>query len=294
MNFSRKNLILPAVLLLLPTLVLSNDAVNETREMAADGHVQIENLAGLIDVETWDQAKVEIRGELGERVEELEISESSSGIRIRVRNKSDSRNIDDTDLHLRIPESASIEIETVSADINVEGSSGKMILVNTVSGDVEMSGSPQRLEIHSVSGDLEFEGPVSRSSVESVSGEITLHGLSGEISVQTVSGDVALTAGEVSQARFEAVSGGMNLDLSVADGGRLIGESMSGDIVLRLPASQQGAFSAQTFSGDIRSDFGKAASVSRGPGSVLEFNEGGNGTTIRLGNFSGDIHIRRQ
>ncbi len=294
MNHSYKFLASSALLLLMPALALSDQSINETLSMAADGQVEVNNLAGTVEIGTWDKAQVEIRGELGDEVEELEITESSNGIRIRVRNNSERHNIDDTDIYLRIPVTASVEVETVSADIRVDGSSGKMIRVNTVSGDVELSGSPAQLDIHSVSGDMEFDGNTSRTSAESVSGEITLQGLSGEIAVKTVSGDMSLTAKSVSQAQFEAVSGDMKLDLAVDDGGRLTGESMSGDLVLRLPATQKGDFSAQTFSGDIRSDFGTAASVSRGPGSVLKYSEGSNGATIRLGNFSGDIHIRRQ
>jgi DUF4097 and DUF4098 domain-containing protein YvlB len=280
--------------LLIPAMPLSADSVDETRKMAPDGLVLVDNLAGSVEISVWDRAEVEIQADLGDDVEELEISESTNGIRIRVRNESNSKHIDDTDIYLKVPVTAGLEVETVSADISVEGSEGDMILINTVSGDVDLIAAPERIEIHSVSGDVEFEGEVSRSSVETVSGEITLHGLSGEVAVSTVSGDVSLTTEEVTQGRFEAVSGDLQLDLWVADGGRLTSDSMSGDMILRLPENQQGNFTAQTFSGDIRTDFGKAASVSRGPGSLLEYSEGGNGASIRLESFSGDIHIRRQ
>lgn len=294
MRFSYRTLAWPAMALLIPAMPLSAETVNETLGMANDGHVLIDNLAGSVEVSVWDKAEVEIRGELGDDVEELEISESSNGIRIRVRNSSNSRHIDETELFLRVPSRAGLEVETVSADVDVEGSAGKIIRVNTVSGDVDMLGSPQRIEIHSVSGDVEFEGAVSRSSVETVSGEITLHGLTGEIAVSTVSGDVSLITDEASQARFESVSGDVKLELAISDGGRLTSDSMSGDLNLRLPANQEGNFSAQTFSGDVRSDFGEAARVSRGPGSLLEYTDGSNGASIRLESFSGDIHIRRQ
>jgi hypothetical protein len=82
--------------------------------------------------------------------------------------------------------------------------------------------------------------------------------------------------------------------VGINDGGRLVSESMSGDLVLRLPAKQQAEFEVQTYSGDIRSDFGESVRVSRGPGSVLKYKEGNNGALIRLESFSGDIHIRRQ
>lgn len=294
MKVSAKNWIWPACALLFPLSGLSAGSLNEMREMAADGSVVVENIAGSVELSVWDEAKIEIKGELGDDVKEVEISESQKGIHVRVIHKADIKHVDDTDLYLRIPVAASVEVESVSADVDVNGSAGESIVVNTVSGDVEALASPQRLEIRSVSGDVEFEGSSSRSAVETVSGEISLNGVSGEINVSTVSGDVSLVADEAGRARFESVSGDMKLKLAVSDGGRLTCDSMSGDLVLRLPASQQASFTAQSYSGDIRSDFGKAISGSRGPGSTLEYHEGDNGATIRLESFSGDVHIRRQ
>ncbi len=284
----------PALALLFPTTGLSGQKLDETRDMAADGLVLVENLAGSVEITVWDKAKIEIKGELGDDVEEVEISASDSGIQIRVQNFHKRRNIDDTDLYLRVPLAASIEVETVSADIEINGSAGESIVLNTVSGDTEVQASPRRLEIQSVSGDIEFEGSASRSSVESVSGDITLAGVDGEIEISTVSGDVSLIAEEVDRGRFESVSGDMKLDLAINDSGRLVSESMSGDLVLRLPAAQQAGFEVQSYSGDIRSDFGESVKVSRGPGSILKYQEGNNGALIRLESFSGDIHIRRQ
>lgn len=283
-----------AVALLFPLTGLPGQDVDEKRDMAADGHVLVENLAGSVEVNVWDKAAIEIKGTLGDDVETIDISETANGIQVRVRNKPDSRSIDDTDLYLRIPHGASIEVETVSADIDVNGMEGESVVLNTVSGDVEANASPQRLEIQSVSGDVEFEGAVSRSSIETVSGEISLRGVGGEIVVSTVSGDVSLIAKEVERGRFESVSGDLKLDLAVIDGGRVASDSMSGDLILRLPATQEAEFAAQTFSGDIRSDFGEAVSVSKGPGSMLEYQEGRNGASIRMESFSGDIDIRRQ
>ncbi len=280
--------------LLFPLSGFSGQTLNETRDMAFDGHVLVENTAGSVAVTVWDEAKIEIRGELGDYVESVDISANDNGIQIRVRNKHGRHDIDDTDLSLRIPLAASIEVETISADIDINGSKGESIVLNTVSGDVEAQASPRRLEIQTVSGGVEFEGSIPRSSVETVSGDISLRGVHDEIEISTVSGDVSLTAGDVDRGRFESVSGDMRLDLAVRDSGRLVSESMSGDLVLRLPAAQQAGFAVQTYSGDIRSDFGEPAKVSRGPGSALKYQQGNNGALIRLESFSGDIHLRGQ
>lgn len=260
--------------------------------MPANGLVQVENLAGSIEFSTWDRPEAQIRGEAGDGVEEVEITATSNGVQIRVHNRKGHRHIDGTELYLRIPETASIEADSVSADISVTGNRGESILLNTVSGDIEINASPQQLELHSVSGDVEFEGSTKRSSVETVSGEIVLIGPEGEVSVSTVSGDVSLEAGEVARGKFESVSGDLTLTLSVGDSGRLSCDSMSGDVMLRLPASQQAEFTAQSYSGDLNSEFGKSTRVSRGPGIVLQHREGDNGAQIRLETFSGDISIR--
>jgi DUF4097 and DUF4098 domain-containing protein YvlB len=260
--------------------------------MSNDGLVQVENMVGIIEFSGWDRSEVQIRGEAGDDVEEVEITSTATGVKIRVHNRSGKRNIEGTNLYLRIPQSASIEADSVSADITVSDNLGERILLNTVSGDLEIDASPELLEMHSVSGDVEFRGTASRSSVETVSGEIALVGPSGEISINTVSGDVSLEAGEVSRGRFESVSGDMTLTLSLGDGGRLSCDSMSGDVKLRLPASQQAEFTVQSYSGDINSEFGSSTRVSKGPGQMLRHKEGENGAEIRLETFSGDVYIR--
>ena len=274
-----------------PALAVGGEDIDETLEMSPEGTVQVENLAGSIEFSGWDRDEIQIRGEAGDDVEEVEIDSSSQGVQIRVRNARNQRSVDGTDLYLRIPKTANIEAEGVSADISVSGISGKSIILNTVSGDLDIDAEPTRIELSSVSGEIELEGDIGRSSVESVSGDITMNGPSGEVSVSTVSGDLTLDAGKVSRGRFESVSGEVSLSLALEDGGRLTCDSMSGDVSLRLPASQEAEFSAQSYSGDIRTDFGKSIRTSKGPGTMLEHRAGDSGAQIRLETFSGDISI---
>jgi DUF4097 and DUF4098 domain-containing protein YvlB len=278
--------------LAVPHAVSADVEIDRTLEMPADGLVFVENVAGTVEFIAWDRPEVQIRGEAGDTVEEVEISSTSKGVQVRVINHKGGHRIDGTELYLRIPASASVEAETVSADISVGGSRGDTVILRTVSGDLQVEASPKRIELASVSGDVEFEGDVARSSIETVSGEIVIVGAAGEVSASTVSGDVSLEGGEVSLGRFEAVSGNLILSLSLADAGRLACDSMSGDVNLSLPSTQQAEFTAQSFSGSIRTDFGKSARVSHGPGVVLEHREGDNGAKIRLESFSGDISIR--
>lgn len=279
---------------LLNPALADDRTVEETRAMAADGSVVVENEFGDISIQGWSRNEVRVVGDLSDDVKELEIRESGNSVRIRVEYY-DRRNIHGAELEVMIPDGASVQAESVSGDIEVIGLSGETIELTTVSGDLEVAASAQRLNLSTVSGDVDFSGTSSRIAVESVSGEIELSGVSGEIDASTVSGDVTVYGGEVSSGEFEAVSGDVELRIDLNAGGRIKVSSMSGDIDLYLPGNQQAEFLAQTFSGDIYSDFGRVKnSSSRGPGERLEHLEGENGATINLNSFSGDVSIQKR
>jgi DUF4097 and DUF4098 domain-containing protein YvlB len=286
--------LIPLTTLALTQLVYAGQPIDERRSLEAGGNVSVENVAGDINVSVWDRNELHLTGTLDDDVEELEITETASGIQIRVRIPDNQRNVDDTELNLKVPASANLDIEGISSDITIVGSRADHISAESVSGDIEVSAEINRAELGSVSGEVSFEGSAQRASVETVSGNIDLLGVSGEAQVGTVSGDINYSVAELERGRFETVSGDLELVTSIAEGGKLTVESMSGDVVVRLPAGQAGEFEAQSFSGDIRSDFGSVEDESFGPGSELSHIEGNSGTTIRLESFSGDIRIQRR
>lgn len=275
------------------TGVFAAEDLDSTHEMPGDGLVEVENMAGSVEFSVWDRNEVQVRGSVGDGVEEVEIENTSNGIRILVHNERNQRRVDSTHLHLKIPVAASIEGEGVSADMTVSGSRGEAITLATVSGDLEVEAEASRVSLTSVSGDVSFEGASERLVAESVSGDVILVGVKSEIEASTVSGDVSLEGGTIGNGRFETVSGELNLVLEVADNGRLNCDAMSGDINLRLPAKQQAAFSAQSYSGHISTEFGDPKKHSKSPsGSILKAQVGDSGARIRLETFSGDISIR--
>jgi DUF4097 and DUF4098 domain-containing protein YvlB len=275
---------------LLPALAFAQEQIEERRAIDADGTVTVSNISGEISISTWDRAEVLLTADLGTN-QELEVTETSLGVRFEVINTEDDDDYDEAELELVVPSGASIVAEGVSSDITIEDGGGESVTVETVSGDVTVAAEISRVDLSSVSGDVEFEGSAVRAAVESVSGDIDMHGISGEVSISTVSGDAFLEAGELSRGQFETVSGTMELELAVADGGKLTVESMNGDVLLTLPAGQEAEFSAQTFSGDIESAWGDVKNESFGPGSHLKHVSGKSGTVIRVESFSGDIHI---
>jgi DUF4097 and DUF4098 domain-containing protein YvlB len=265
--------------------------VDERWDIDADASILIENIAGSIEIQGWDQNEARLTGELGNSVDELEISASDSMLQISVANRNQ-RNVDNTDLKLMVPKGASIEASAVSADITVSGMDNERLTAESVSGNVDVSASSRRVLIESVSGDVEFDGRAVRISAESVSGDLNLSGISGEISATTVSGDMELRAGLVDSGKLETVSGDITAVAEISSNGRVTAESMSGDVTIMLPASQAGVFKAQSFSGRINTDFGSVDRAKHGPGSHLKYSAGDNGAEVRIESFSGSIKLK--
>jgi len=279
------------LLALLPLSALAGKSVDEKWNIDATASISIENIAGEVVIVGWDKNEAHLTGELGDSVDELEVSASSSSLEISVINRNE-RNVDDTDLKLMVPHGASLDIEAVSADIYISKMDNEKLTASSVSGDVEVGVTSQWVSIESVSGDVEFSGQTGRISAESVSGDVDLSGISGKIAATTVSGDMELNAGIVESAKLETVSGDIMVTCKISANGRLSAESMSGDVVISLPGGQTGLFKAESFSGRITSAFGSVKNAKHGPGSHLKHASGSGGAEVRVESFSGNITLK--
>ena len=65
---------------MLPSAVLADTEIDQTISMAADGLVQVENLAGNVEFTAWDRDETQVRGEAGDSVEEVIIRETSDSV----------------------------------------------------------------------------------------------------------------------------------------------------------------------------------------------------------------------
>lgn len=270
----------------------SGAAIDERRSLNADGRVSINNVAGLVEVTTWDRNEVGIAGRLGSRDDRLEIQGDSKALSIVVRLPKKARG-GDTVLRLRLPAQARIEVETVSADVVVNGARGAL-KVNTVSGDVALSvGSPE-VQVQTVSGDLKLDGPARSTRLNSVSGDLELSGLGGVLSLETVSGNVDLRrGGRFTELQLKSVSGDLRLDVDLADAARLGGQTLSGEISLIVPQALSGTALLKSFSGEAHCEGAKA--VDNHGGKKREYVWGdGRGARIELSSFSGDIRVERR
>lgn len=284
-----------ALTLALSTAAAAATQIDEQRPLNPDATVRVSNVKGSIEVSTWDRDALQLSGELGEGVEDLVIEGDRASLRIRVELPSDSDDAEPSDLVLQVPAEISLDADGVSADIDISGLSGERLRTKSVSGDVNIDASPKRLSAETVSGDLSARGGREEVELSSVSGDIDARDLSGDLDLSTVSGDADVATGSLTRARVESVSGDIELDVEgLAAGADLELSSVSGDLTVHLPSEASLSVSAQSFSGDVRSDFGSVERDRFGSEQRLEHRLGDGQGTLELESFSGDIRLRQR
>lgn len=264
--------------------------INETRPLNARGTVAIENVKGRIQVRVWDKPEVHITGSLGDGVERFEVDGSRDRLDVEVKYPNNNRNTEPTTLILQVPTLASLEIDGVSVDIDVVGTAGAELEVDSVSGNVTIAGAPGQASIESVSGDVRVTLNSANVSVQSVSGNVELRGrLNGSIEAETVSGELNVdTRGErLRNLTASSVSGDISIRGALAEGGRIGTESVSGDITIAMPKSLSARVSGESFSGDLSAPGAEVNRAKYGPGSDFEHRYGSGNGEIRIETFSG-------
>lgn len=303
---SRLPALIIAGLLAAPSLLhgaLAATPINETRPLAARGHLSIENLKGSIEVRAWERNEVKIEGSLGQGVEKLEIQGDAQHLSVKVKYPksgglgffSGSDKSEPSHLRLMVPLQADLEVDAVSADIDVGGMASGELSIDSVSGNINVVGAPREANIDSVSGDLKLILNSAKVSTESVSGDVDLRGrLGGEIHVETVSGDIEVAGHQSSVRKLtgSTVSGDMRIGTALASGGRIGLESVSGNLTLRMPSNLSAQVSGESFSGDLHAPNVQVSRPRHGPGSSFEHRYGSGDGEITLESFSGDARLQ--
>ena len=278
---------------LLTTTVLAED-VNRKIDASSDGHIDVSNISGSVIVNGWTRNEVEVTGTLGRNVEELILERDGDDILVKVKvPKRGGRGID-SDLRISVPENSSIDIGTVSADIDVTDVTGEQSL-HTVSGDVTTEFTGADMTAESVSGDVEVSGDSADGEVEAntVSGDVTLFRVGGEVVGESVSGNVIVDEGSFKRADLNTVNGEIVFQGELQKDGRLSIETVNGSVDVDFFGDVSARFEVDTFNGRIRNCFGpKAERTSKyTPGWELEFTEGSGSGRVEISTMNGGVNI---
>jgi DUF4097 and DUF4098 domain-containing protein YvlB len=232
--------------------------------------------SGEVEVVATDKAQVSARLTDVPSREEVQLAQSGDRIEVRVGTR---RALRRGKLHVEVPKGSSVDFESTSADVTVQGVGGDA-RVRTMSGDVKLTG-------------------VRKADVETISGDVTFDA-SGPVRVHTVSGNaIASTADPGVQLEFESASGNLDWTGACARGCRLSTETVSGQIALAVDTRSSFELSYSSHSGDFRDDLN--LQVKRSPtrkhggvGGWLEAVYGKGEGVIECDAFSGDLQIRKK
>jgi DUF4097 and DUF4098 domain-containing protein YvlB len=294
--------IIPLLLSLSIGQALADTPINLSHDAAPNARISVSNVKGSVTITAWDRNQVQVGGRLGDGAKPLAIEGSNSDMSIKVESQGKSgwfnwnneNSMGSTTLDIRVPKGVSLDVDVVSAPLSIDGIEGGKIKANTVSGKARVNARSPGIEVDSVSGSIELAGSAERVSLQTVSGDILAPNVGSDAELQTVSGRIRVSGGPWRKLNLSTVSGDVQLAGGLAPNGSFDVDSMSGDVQVQVPANLSAVIHANTFSGDLRSDFGTVKKVEHGPGSELQATAGSGGAKMKIETFSGDLRIRRQ
>ena len=294
-----KRLVLVSAGLLLAAAVNAEE-INETLDADADGKVEIYNTSGSVTVEGWSRNAVEVTGTLGEEVEEFIFEREDDTVVVKVKpiqGKRSGGRSTSSYITVRAPQKSSIEVATISADIDIEGIEGEQEL-QSVSGNIDARAFAAELEAETVSGNIDVTGSNMDSETElaTVSGSISARDFAGTIDMESVNGGLGVMGGSFTDAAMETVNGRIQFESNLRDGGDLDIETVNGKVIVNFVGSLSAEIDVNTFNGRIKNCFGpKPERTSKyAPGWELNFTEGSGDGSVSIATLNGGVAICRE
>ena len=284
--------------LVISTSAFAGKEVDETLDLRPGGKISIDIMRGDVQIETWDESKIRVKGELDDAAKKFifEADGDDAQIKVKVDDGFFNRNwsSDGSDLTIYIPESSSVDAGGVSTDFDVDGVQGG-ITINSVSGSIDAQNIAKSLNIESVSGDIEVSDSWGKMRLVSVSGDVKTDGKAKHFDVSTVSGDIDARIGLSELIDLASVSGDLEIQFDLEDDGRLEAGTVSGDVTLSFGDEDINAsFDINTGpGGDIRNEISDdTVARSKFIGSEnIKFKVGKGSARVDVETMSGTIEI---
>ncbi|MBV9279526.1 MAG: DUF4097 family beta strand repeat protein [Chloroflexi bacterium] len=244
--------------------------------------LEINNLAGRVGVRAGEGGTIRLHAvKHGRRhaVENTRVETYQDGNRVRIETRGEtgglrdvSRGICAVDYDVSAPPDCELRVQTVSADVGMEGLSAA-VQVKTVSGDIQLG---------NISGEC---------SVTTVSGDVAGRGVRGGLSLRTTSGDARLMESQLTRFTLNTVSGDFRVETALIPGQQYEATAVSGDLLLLVPDGTGAAFQLQTVSGELRSEL--PAEIVKASRRHWHARINGGGADVEMSSVSGDLRVGR-
>jgi DUF4097 and DUF4098 domain-containing protein YvlB len=257
--------------------------VEEQFPVGGNPEFSLGTVSGRVSIGLSSEPVIRVRArKYGRRhaVENTRLEFSREADVVTVRTRSESRGIPGRDT-------------VCSVDFDVSVPRGCRLVVDTVSADVNIQGIGGAVDVHTVSGRVSLDTASESISMTTVSGNVTGHGLDGTLRLATVSGNTLITDSTFGQFEVESVSGRLELQTALSSTGRYRATTVSGGLKFQVPDGKGVTVHLASVSGRIHSElpsaidkhaFGKWQATINGGGAELNLNTvSGNVTIAPLG-----------
>lgn len=296
------------------------EKVDQTIDVEANSFIEIKHVSGSAKIIAWNENKVKIIGELGERTEEFRFERDGNSVIIEVKVKKNNswnwgKDKDGDRLEIYVPTKSRLEYQSVNASVRVSDIDGEAD-VQVINGSIRAENLSGRIGLESVNGDIRGTALKGELTVSSVNGEINVQQVEGEeisvgsvngeidvvtsaqqISVETVNGEINLTAQDVSDVQATTVNGRIDLDMNLLGNGKVRASSVSGRISLGFQSGVSAKFDIQAHAGgSIKNKLtdDEPIKAKYGPRRSLEFSTGNPTGHVEVSTVSGRIEIRER
>lgn len=251
---------------------------NYTFDLTPNGRVSLESLNGSIEVEGWDQNKVEITGSkyasTKEMLDLLRIETHNAPDRVEVRaiRPSASHGNVGAKFMVKVPKTATVD--------RLVSSNGH-IAVTDVAAAPRVKTSNAAIDITSV------RGPV---ILHTSNGHIHVEHAEAEVEAETSNGGIKIISDGNASIKASTSNSSVELDLSKAPKHDIRAHSSNGSITLHLPETSTGRIKADTSNNPVHCDFEITTSGTQSK-SHLNGTIGSGGPNIELSTSNGSIRI---
>jgi DUF4097 and DUF4098 domain-containing protein YvlB len=200
----------------------------------------------------------------------------------------------DLTFEISVPQSAAVNVETVSADAELRGIGGDLD-ITTVSGEIMIQTAKGDVRSKTVSGDITMRDIRGDVEVATTSGDVNVDDLTGSFEVESISGDVEVNGfSQSDRIDVKTISGNIDLSGDLETTGTYRMDSTSGDVSLVIRSTDGFELLTETRSGDLACDFDVTVSGGRFKSNSLRGVVGKGAARLSITTTSGDIRISKR
>ncbi len=237
--------------------VLADSEVDEVKSVVTDGLVKIKILRGEVEIEGWDEDKVQVEGDLDELATGFRFEVLGNRTEIEVEMPNGNVNWGDgSDLVIRVPSRSRVAVDSVSTDIEASRlKAGSQI--RTISGEITFADGQGMVSLKTISGRIRVQDSEGDLRVTSSSGDIEVSSHVGNADVESMSGEIELEVSQAQTLRGTTISGEIEVMASLLASAQAEFSSVSGEIKVQIANPKDLSVLANTMSGEIENDLTK-------------------------------------